>query len=253
VGARSGQGHRRGGGPRRSGSAAALRDFGEQLSATESHRGEGRGQRRFLISRRTPGTPRRRRRRGDGSGRRWRTTAAARRTAGERGQRELERGRGNWSASRVADVGAELTVAEGTTELQRRRGSVLGRRRFNGGGALACAQRGEVGEGSAGAQMREGERACEALGSSDRGEVVASSTRDVGAESAAREDRGGGYAKTEELTARARKQGERGKRARARDWAGWAERPRGGAGLWASFPFSFILAFVFSFLFIYSI
>jgi hypothetical protein len=101
--------------------------------------------------------------------------------------------------------------------------------------------------------MREGERACEALGSSDRGEVVASSTRDVGAESAAREDRGGGYAKTEELTARAREQRERGKRARARDWAGWAERPRGGAGLWASFPFSFILAFVFSFLFIYSI
>jgi hypothetical protein len=75
---------------------------------------------------------------------------------------------------------------------------------------------GEVGEGSAGAQMREGERASEALGSSDRGEVVASSTRDVGAESAARADRGGGYAKTEELTARAREQRERGKRARAR-------------------------------------
>ena len=68
---------------------------------------------------------------------------------------------------------------------------------------------GEVGEGSAGAQMREGERASEALGSSGRGEVVASSTRDVGAESAAREDRGGGYAKTEELTARAHEQRER--------------------------------------------
>jgi hypothetical protein len=64
--------------------------------------------------------------------------------------------------------------------------------------------------------MREGERACEALGSSDRGEVVASSTRDVGAESAAREDRDGGYAKTEELTARADEQRERGKRARTR-------------------------------------
>jgi hypothetical protein len=75
---------------------------------------------------------------------------------------------------------------------------------------------GEVGEGSAGAQMREGERASEALGSSDRGEVVASSTRDVGAESAARADRGGGYAKTEELTARAHEQRERGKRARTR-------------------------------------
>jgi hypothetical protein len=74
----------------------------------------------------------------------------------------------------------------------------------------------EVGEGSAGAQMREGERASEALGSSDRGEAVASSTRDVGAESVARADRGGGYAKTEELTARAHEQRERGKRARTR-------------------------------------
>jgi hypothetical protein len=68
---------------------------------------------------------------------------------------------------------------------------------------------GEVGEGSAGAQMREGERESEALGSSGRGEVVASSTRDVGAESAARADRGGGYAETEELTARAHEQRER--------------------------------------------
>jgi hypothetical protein len=38
---------------------------------------------------------------------------------GERGQSDSGRGRGNWSASRVADVGAELTVAEGTAELQR--------------------------------------------------------------------------------------------------------------------------------------
>jgi hypothetical protein len=75
---------------------------------------------------------------------------------------------------------------------------------------------GEVREGSAGAQMREGVRASGVLGSSDRGEVVASSTRDVGAESAAREDRCGGYAKTEELTARAHEQRERGKRARTR-------------------------------------
>jgi hypothetical protein len=75
-GARSGQGHWRGGGPRRSGSAAALRDFGEQSSAAESHKGEGRGQRRFLTSRRIPGTPRWRQWRDDGPGRRWRTTAA---------------------------------------------------------------------------------------------------------------------------------------------------------------------------------
>ena len=48
------------------------------------------------------------------------------------------------------------------------------------------------------------------------GEVVASSTRDVGAESVARAARGGGYVETEELTARAREQRERGKRARTR-------------------------------------
>jgi hypothetical protein len=48
------------------------------------------------------------------------------------------------------------------------------------------------------------------------GKVVASSTRDVGEESAARAARGGGYAETEELTARAHEQRERGKRARTR-------------------------------------
>jgi hypothetical protein len=46
--------------------------------------------------------------------------------------------------------------------------------------------------------------------------VVASFTRDVGAEYAARAARGGGYAETRELTARAREQRERGKRARMR-------------------------------------
>jgi hypothetical protein len=62
------------------------------------------------------------------------------------------------------------------------------------------------------------------------GEAVASSMRDVGAESAARANRGGGYA--------ARGMGLVGRKAE-------------GAGERASFPFSFILAFVFSFLFIY--
>jgi hypothetical protein len=38
---------------------------------------------------------------------------------GERGQRDSGRERGNWGASRVADVGAKLTVAEGTAGLQR--------------------------------------------------------------------------------------------------------------------------------------
>jgi hypothetical protein len=105
--------------------------------------------------------------------------------------------------------------------------------------------------------------------------VVVSFTRDVGTETAARAARGGGYAETRELTARAREQRERGsgrrcgeggradgrarqgkerrgrRRARA-GWAGWAERLR-GAGVWASFLFSFIPAIVFPFLFIYSI
>jgi hypothetical protein len=44
------------------------------------------------------------------------------------------------------------------------------------------------------------------------GEAVASSMRDVGAESAAHANRGGGYAETEKLTAGARGQRERGKR-----------------------------------------
>jgi hypothetical protein len=131
-----------GGGPRRTGSAAAPTDSDEELSALGSKGGKGRGRWRFLTSRRTPGTSRWRRRRDDGSGRRWRTTAAARRTAGERGQRKSGRERGNWSVSRVADVEAKLTVAEGTAGLRRRRGNGLGTAAGNGGGALACVQRG---------------------------------------------------------------------------------------------------------------
>jgi hypothetical protein len=115
-----------GGGPRRSGSAAALINSDDELSAAESNREGGRGQGRFLTSRRAPGTPRWRQWRDDGPGRRWRTSAAARRTAGERGQREIGRGRGNWGVSRVADVEAKLTAAESTAELQRRRGNGSG-------------------------------------------------------------------------------------------------------------------------------
>jgi hypothetical protein len=111
----------------------------------ECNRGEGRGQRRFLTSRRTPGTPRWRRRRGDGPGRRWRTSATAQRTAGERGQRNSGRGRGNWGVSRVVDVEAKLIVAEGTAGLQRRRRNGLGTAAINGGGALACERRGRGG------------------------------------------------------------------------------------------------------------
>jgi hypothetical protein len=105
---------------------------------------------RFLTSRRTPGTPRWRQRRGDGPGRRWRTTATAQRTAGERGQRKLGRERewprlqaqvveGEGVASFTRDVGAETAAHAaqggsyaGTRELiarareQRERGSGRG-------------------------------------------------------------------------------------------------------------------------------
>jgi hypothetical protein len=72
---------------------------------------------------------------------------------------------------------------------------------------------GEVKGRSAGAQMRDGERASEVLGSSGRGRG--------GCELHARRGRGvrgtrGGYAETEELTARAREHRERGKWARTR-------------------------------------
>jgi hypothetical protein len=106
-----------------------------------------RGRERFLTSRRAPGTPRRRQWLDGGPGRRWRTSAAAWGTAGERGQREIGRGRGNWGASRVADAGAKLTVATDTAELQRRPGNELGTVGICGGGALACAQRGRGGRG----------------------------------------------------------------------------------------------------------
>jgi hypothetical protein len=67
---------------------------------------------------------------------------AARRMAGERGQRKSGRERRNWGVSRVADVEAKVTVAEGTVGLRCRRGNELGTAAGNGGGALACAQRG---------------------------------------------------------------------------------------------------------------
>jgi hypothetical protein len=99
-------------------------------------------------------------------------------------------------------------------------------------------------------------------------------TRDVGAETAATPSSGGGYAGMKELTAGTRGQRERGsergcgKAAALPGGPAGAERG-GGRGARAGlgrlgrkaeggrvvgfFPFSFILAFVFSFLFIYSI
>jgi hypothetical protein len=80
---------------------------------------------------------------------------------------------------------------------------------------------GEVREGSAGAQMREGERASGVLGSSGRGGAVVSFTRDVGAETAATRSSGGSYAGTRELTARDPREERAGERARMR-----GKRPR---------------------------
>jgi hypothetical protein len=70
---------------------------------------------------------------------------------GERGQRDSGKERGNWGASRVADVGAKLTVAEGTTGLQRRRRNELGRRRLM---AAALWRVCSVGEVEGGLQVR---------------------------------------------------------------------------------------------------
>jgi hypothetical protein len=130
-----------GGGPRRDGSAAAPTDSDEKLSTTGSKGGKRRGQGRFLTSRRTQGPlgggegATTTRVNGGGTGTAWRT-------AGERGQRKSGRERRNWSVSRVADVEAELTLAEGTAGLRRRRGNGLGTAADNGGSSLACAQRG---------------------------------------------------------------------------------------------------------------
>jgi hypothetical protein len=122
----------------------ALKDSGEELNAAGAIKRKGEGGGRFLTSRRTPGTPRLRRRRDGNPSRRWRTTAAAQRTAGKRGQRNSGRERGNWGVSRVADVGAKLTVAEGTAGLQRRRRNGLGRQRLM---AAALWRVSSVGEG----------------------------------------------------------------------------------------------------------
>jgi hypothetical protein len=178
---------------------------------------EGRGRERFLTSRRTPGTPRWRRRRGGSPSRRWRTPATAQRMAGERGQRNSGRGRGNWGVSRVADVGAKLTVAEGTAGLQRRRRNGLGRRRLMAAALWRVSSVGEVEGRSAGAQMREGERASEVLGSSGRGrggcELHARRGRGVrGTRGSGRQLRGDGRADS----SGPRAERERGKRARAR-------------------------------------
>jgi hypothetical protein len=76
--------------------------------------------------------------------------------------------------------------------------------------------------GSAGAQMREGERVGEALGSSGRGRGGCELHARRGRGDRGTRSSGGGYAGTRELTARAREQRERGS-GRARGESGCAD------------------------------
>ena len=255
VGFGSGQRHRRGA---VHGGAARRRGYSTPASNQTQQRAKqraiGAGEVPYLKAGSGDSSAATETRRGPGS-----TVAAARRTTGERGQREIGRGRGNWGAFRVAGVGAELTGAKGAAELQRRRGTELGtaglwRRRS------ACAQRGGErvcwgangggGEGEWGSGLKwpgarwgefharrgRGEGGREQLGRRLREEDGADSPgpraeRERRAEAGAREAAAltGGPARAERA----------GGRARARDWAGWAERPRGGRVGLLSFFFLF--------------
>jgi hypothetical protein len=153
-----GAGAPEGGGPRRSGSAAALKGSGEQLNATGGNTKVGRGRERFLTSRRTPGTPRWRRRRGGSPSRRWRTSAAAQRTAVSAGR--VIRGGGGEIEARP---GLRTSGRSSPWQRARRGSNDDGGTGSGGGGLMAAAlwrvrSAGEVGQGSAGAQMRERER-----------------------------------------------------------------------------------------------
>jgi hypothetical protein len=164
-----GAGAPEGGGPRRSGSAVALRDSGEQLNATGGNKKDGRGRESFLTSRRTPGTPRWRPRRGGSPSRRWQTSAAVQRTAVSAG-RGIRGGRGEIGAR----PGLRKPGRSSAWQRARRGSNGDGETSSGGGGSMAAAlwrasSVGEVEGGPAGAQMREGMRASEVLGSSGRG------------------------------------------------------------------------------------
>jgi hypothetical protein len=179
--------------------------------------------------------------------------------------------------SRVADVGAKLTVAEGTAGLQRRRRNGLGRRRLMAAALWRVSSVGEVERRPAGAQMREGERVGEAPGSSGRGrggcELHARRGRGVrGTRSSGRRLHGDGGAdsrgpraerageagadagKAAALTgglARAEREEGGGRRTRGMGQMGRKAEGGGGAGFFPfffyssiCFPFSFYLLFL---------
>jgi hypothetical protein len=169
-------------------------------------------------------------------------------------------------------------VVEGTAGLQRRRRNGLGRRRFNGGGALACAQRGGGWRGvcrCANEGEREGGlgfglkwpragwlRASRATWARRPRQCAARRQLrgDEGADSLGPRAEGAGKAgagagKAAALTggpARAERE-EGGEGARA-GWAGWAERLRGAGGVgFFSFFFYSGICFPFSFYLLYLI
>jgi hypothetical protein len=140
-------------------------------------------------------------------------------------------GRGNQGGRGEIGACLELRTSRQSSPWQRaRRGSDVdgetgsGRRR-----AMAAPLRrarsvgGGLRRGSAGAQMREGEGERGSRAQVAEGGAVASSTRDVDAESSVRAARAGGYAGTRELTEGAREQRERGS-GRTREESGRADR-----------------------------
>jgi hypothetical protein len=134
----------------------ALRDSGEQLNTTGGNRKDGRGAGEvpyLKANSEDPSMATETRRQPEST---VADLGGCAENGDERGQSDSGRGRGNWSASRVADVGAELTVAKGTAGLQRRRRNELGRRQLMAAALWrARSVGGGVREGSAGAQMRE--------------------------------------------------------------------------------------------------
>jgi hypothetical protein len=259
-----------GGGPRRSGSAVALRDSGEQLNVTGGNKKDGRGRESFLTSRRTPGTPRWRRRHGGNPSRRWRTSAAAQRTAVSAG-RGIRGGRG--------EIGARpglRTPGRSSLWQRARRGSNGDGETSSGGGGLVAAALwrarsvGERERGSVGARMMGGEGVSEALDSSGRGrgggELHARRGHGVrDTRGSGRRLRGDGRADSSGPRAERAGKAGAGKAAALTSGPARAERGEGegghargmgqmgrkaeGAGEAGFFPFSFILAFVFPFSF----
>jgi ribonuclease R len=158
---------------------------------------------------------------------------------GRRG--EAHRGRGHGGAP----TSTEKRTRDGGGEWRRR------------SGVHAAWGRGK--RGSAGAQMREGERMGEAMGSSGRGRGSCELHARRGRGDRGTRSSGGGYAGTRELTARAREQRERGSECargesgcadgrarqgrerrggrRARGMGLLGRKAEGGTGVWASFLF----------------